>query len=68
MDRYPCKYPTVRHQSSRSEAIFQASSQDSPSFEPGGGGGHFQVKDYWGCAAGWGRIFTTGLTIMGLYF
>ena len=21
-----------------------------------------------GCAAGWGRIFTTGLTIMGSYF
>ena len=26
-----------------------------------GGGGYFK----WGCAAGWGRIFTTGLTIMG---
>ena len=24
------------------------------------GGGYFPVKDYWGCAAGWGRIFTTG--------
>ena len=23
---------------------------------------------YWGCAAGWGRIFTTRLTIMGSYF
>ena len=22
----------------------------------------------WGCGAGWGRIFTTGLTIMGLPF
>ena len=32
------------------------------------GGGYFLVKDYWGCAAGWGRIFTTGLTIMGLHF
>ena len=31
-------------------------------------GGYFQVKDYWGCAAGWGHIFTTGLTIMGLHF
>ena len=31
-------------------------------------GGYFLVKDYWGCAAGWGRIFTTGLTIMGLHF
>ena len=29
----------------------------------GGGGGYFLVKDYWGCAAGRGRIFTTGLTI-----
>ena len=29
------------------------------------GKGYFLVKDYWGCAAGWGRIFTTGLTIMG---
>ena len=40
--------------------------------EGGGGGGgaegYFLVKDYWGCAAGWGRIFTTGLTIMGLHF
>ena len=34
----------------------------------GGGGGYFLVKDYRGCAAGWGRIFTTGLTIMGLHF
>ena len=30
--------------------------------------GHFLVKGYWGCAAGRGRIFTTGLTIMGLHF
>ena len=29
---------------------------------------YFLVKDYWGCAAGWGRIFTTRLTIMGLHF
>ena len=33
-----------------------------------GGGGYFPVKDYWGCATGWGHIFTTGLTIMGLHF
>ena len=26
-------------------------------------GGYFLVKDYWRCAAGWGRIFTTRLTI-----
>ena len=32
------------------------------------GGGDFLVKDYWECAAGWGRIFTTGLTINGSYF
>ena len=31
-------------------------------------GGYFLVKDYWGCVAGWGRIFTTELTIMGLHF
>ena len=42
--------------------------------EPGGGGrgagggGYFLVVGLWGCAAGWGRIFMTGLTIMGLYF
>ena len=35
---------------------------------PGGGGGYFPIRGYWGCAAGWGRIFTTGLTIMGLHF
>ena len=29
---------------------------------------YFLVKGYWGCAAGWGCIFTTGLTIMGLHF
>ena len=29
---------------------------------------YFLVKGYWGCAAGWGRIFATGLTIMGLHF
>ena len=33
-----------------------------------GGGGYFLISGYWGCAAGWGRIFTTGLTIMGLHF
>ena len=26
------------------------------------------LMGYWGCAAGWGRIFTTGLTKMGLPF
>ena len=26
--------------------------------------GHFLVIGYWGCAAGWGGIFTAGLTIM----
>ena len=31
-------------------------------------GGYFLVKGYRGCAAGWGRISTTGLTIMGLHF
>ena len=33
------------------------------------GGEYFLVKDYWGCAAGWGRIFTNGLTIfyMGMF-
>ena len=34
----------------------------------GGGVGHFLVTGLWECAAGWGRIFTTGLTIMGLPF
>ena len=34
----------------------------------GGGGGYFLVIGEWGCATGWGRIFTTGLTIMGLHF
>ena len=33
-----------------------------------GGGGLLLVKYYWGCAAGWGHIFPTGLTIMGLHF
>ena len=37
-------------------------------YPPGGEGGYFLVKDYWGCAAGSGRIFTAGLTIMGLHF
>ena len=31
-------------------------------------GGYFLVKGYWPCAAGLGRIFTAGLTIMGLHF
>ena len=34
----------------------------------GGGGGYILVIVLWGCTAGWGCIFTTGLTIMGLYF
>ena len=29
-----------------------------------GGGGVWIVIGYWGCAAGWGRIFTARLTIM----
>ena len=33
-----------------------------------GGGGYFLIRGYWGCAAGWGRVFTAGLTIMGLHF
>ena len=46
-----------------SRLIVAISMEDDP-----GGGGYFLVKDYWGCAAGWGRIFTTGLTIMGSHF
>ena len=30
-----------------------------------GGGGYSITRGYWGCSAGWGRIFTTKLTIMG---
>ena len=30
-----------------------------------GGGGYFLTRGLWGCAAGWGRIFTTGVTMMG---
>ena len=33
-----------------------------------GGGEYFLIRGYWGCAAGWSRIFTTGLTIMGSRF
>ena len=36
--------------------------------EKPGGGGQFLIRGYWGCAAGWGRIFTTGLTIMWSHF
>ena len=32
-----------------------------------GGGGYFLIRGC-GCASGWGRIFTTGLTIMGSHF
>ena len=31
------------------------------------GGGYFLIRGC-GCASGWGRIFTTGLTIMGSHF
>ena len=34
----------------------------------GGGGAYFLVMGYWGCATGWGHIFTTLLTIMGSSF
>ena len=45
-------------------AMWEISSrQDRP-----GGGGYFLEIGLWGCAAGWGCIFTAGLTIMGLYF
>ena len=33
-----------------------------------GGGGYFLLMDKWGCAAGWGHIFTAGLTIRGFDF
>ena len=33
-----------------------------------GGGGYFLIRGYWGCATGWGRISTTGLTFMGSHF
>ena len=33
-----------------------------------GGGGYFLIRHQWGRAAGWGRILTTGLTIMGSHF
>ena len=32
------------------------------------GGRYFLVVGSWGCAAGWGRIFTTGWIFMGLHF
>ena len=58
--------------------VLQASTKTSPKHEAsakrellpgvGGGGEHFLVTGLWGCAARWGRIFTTGLTIMGLHF
>ena len=32
------------------------------------GWGYLLIRGKWGCAAGWGRIFPTGLTIMGLHF
>ena len=34
----------------------------------GGGGGYFLIGGYWGCAAGLGRVFRAGLTIMELHF
>ena len=37
-------------------------------FPPGRGGGLLPYKRLMGCVAGWSRIFTTGLTIMGLHF
>ena len=38
-----------------------------PSSLRGRGGGHFLAMGYWGCAAEWGLIFTTGMTIMGSF-
>ena len=32
------------------------------------GGEYFLIRGEWRCAARWGRIFTTGLTIMGSHF
>ena len=37
-------------------------------YVPGGGGGYSLIRGYWGCAAGWGRVFRAELTIMGLHF
>ena len=38
-------------------------------WQPRARGGYFLIRGQWGCAAaGWGRIFTSGLTIMGSHF
>ena len=34
----------------------------------GGGEGYILVTGLWGCAAGWGRIFMTGLLLRGCIF
>ena len=43
-----------------------------PSISPRGGvgreQGYFFIRGQWKCAPGWGRIFTTRFTIMGLHF
>ena len=31
-------------------------------------GRYFLIRGWWGCAAGWGRIVTSGLTIIGSHF
>ena len=56
------KIPTSRDDVDRCTRLSTASNN------PARGRGYFLVKDYWGCAAGWGHIFTTGLSIMGLHF
>ena len=35
---------------------------------PGGGGGGLPYRRLRGCVAGWGRIFMTGVNIMGSHF
>ena len=50
------------------DGIFQAGKSAHNHAVARRGGGYFLMRGYWGCVAGWGRIFTTGLTIMGLHF
>ena len=51
-----------------SKIVFSVAKAQGSTEVGGRGGEGGLIKGYWGCAAGWGRIFTTGLTIMELHF
>ena len=61
-------YTDIKKPQKKKDLITEAGLANWDEKCPGMEWGVIPYKRLWGCAAGWGRIFTTGLTIMGSLF